>query len=88
MGLWLLFFLFIIGIWVYMIIKFRQKEKLNECQLKAKKIENIRLKEELLKIKSGKDKLKDNLEKYQKENESSYCFDFFMVVDNRIVYTL
>lgn len=61
-----------------MIYKFRQKEKLNECQLKAKKIENLHLKEELLKIKSGKDKLKENFENYRKENkrlkEASECF--------------
>ncbi len=55
---------------------FRQKDKKykkaikgHEVQLQAKDSENLHLKEELLKIKSGKDKLKVNLEKYRKENK-------------------
>jgi len=55
---------------------FRQKDKKykkaikgHKVQLKAKDSENLHLKEELLKIKSGKEKLKDNLEKYRKENK-------------------
>jgi len=55
---------------------FRQKEKKyknviksREDQLKVKDSENLHLKEKLLKIKSEKDKLKDNLEKYRKENK-------------------
>ena len=54
----------------------RQKKKISQkaikryqTQLQEKISKNLHLKEELLKIKSGKDKLKDNLEKYRKENK-------------------
>lgn len=45
-----------------MLYKFRKQVKCHEA-------ETFHLKEELLKIKSGKEKLKENLEKYQKENK-------------------
>jgi len=63
---WLIFLIFLIGIWVYMVYKYRQKKNLQEWQLK---LENLRLKEKLLKARSGKEKLKENLEEYRKENK-------------------
>ena len=76
MGIWFVFLSILVGISLYSLYKLRQKNRIrqqernkNESKLKAKDSENIRLKEELLKIKSGKDKLKENLEKYQKENK-------------------
>jgi len=76
MGIWFVFLSILVGIWLYSLYKLRQKNRIrqqernkNESKLKAKDSENIRLKEELLKMKSGKDKLKENLEKYQKENK-------------------
>jgi len=46
-----------------------QEFERSRAQLQAKDSENVRLKEELLIIKSGKEKLKANLEKYQQENK-------------------
>ena len=61
---------------MYLVYKLRQKNRIrqqelekNAAQLTAKDLENLRLKEDLLKIKSGKAALKENLEKYQKENK-------------------
>jgi len=76
MGIWLVFLSILVGIWVYLVYKLRQKNRMrqqelekNAAQLTAKDLENLRLKEDLLKIKSGKAALKENLEKYQKENK-------------------
>ena len=76
MGIWLVFLSILVGIWVYLVYKLRQKNRIrqqelekNAAQLTAKDLENLRLKEDLLKIKSGKAALKENLEKYQKENK-------------------
>jgi len=76
MGLWLLFSVLLIGVFMLLRHLFRQKEKKyknviksREDQLKVKDSENLHFKEKLLKTKSGKDKLKDNLEKYRKENK-------------------
>lgn len=83
MGLWLLFSILFVVIFMLLWHMLRQKEikyqkaiKRYQTQLRARESElqeegskNLHLKEELLKIKSGKDKLKDNLEKYRKENK-------------------
>ena len=76
MGIWLVFLSILVGIWVYLVYKLRQKNRIrqqelekNASQLTAKDLENLRLREDLLKIKFGKDALKENLEKYQKENK-------------------
>ncbi len=59
MGLWLLFSILLIGIGAYMVYKLRQKDNQHKYQPETKKSENFRLKEELFKIKSSKEKLKD-----------------------------
>jgi hypothetical protein len=83
MGLWLLISLLFVVIVMLLCHALRQKEmkyrkaiKSQQTRLKArvsalqeKDSENLCLKEELVKIKSGKEKLKDNLEKYRKENK-------------------
>jgi hypothetical protein len=76
MEIWLIFSSMLIGIWIYLFCKLRQNIKLHQqelershAQLQEKASENIQLKEELLKFKSVKDKLKENLEKYQHENK-------------------
>jgi len=52
------------------VIKSREDQlKVKDSELQEKDSENLHLKEKLLKTKSGKDKLKDNLEKYRKENK-------------------
>ncbi|MHA1660924.1 MAG: hypothetical protein ACTSUT_17580 [Promethearchaeota archaeon] len=48
-------------------IKSESQEK--DSKLRKKDSENLGLKEKFLKITSGKDKLKDNLEKYRKDNK-------------------
>lgn len=76
MGLWLLFLILSAGIWIYLLYRLRQKNKMHQqelkkkiSQLRAKSDENLYLKEKNLKLKSGREKLKENLEKYQKENK-------------------
>ncbi len=76
MGLWLLFSILFVVIFILLCHMLRQKKKISQkaikryqTQLQEKISKNLHLKEELLKIKSGKDKLKDNLEKYRKENK-------------------
>jgi len=74
MGIWFLFLTILVGIWLYLLCKLRHKNRIHQQELEkivsAKDVENLHLKEKLLKIKSGKDKLKENLETYQKENKS------------------
>jgi hypothetical protein len=83
MGLWLLISLLIVVILLFVCYTFRQKEKKyknaiesHQTQLKTRDLalqekdsENLGLKADLLKIKSGKDKLKENLATYRKENK-------------------
>ena len=83
MALWLLFSILLIVTFILLYYALRQKEKKYKnvikshqthvnainSELQEKDSENLYLKENLLKITSGKDKLKANLEKYQKENK-------------------
>jgi len=83
MGIWLLILGIMVGFGIYLFWIFRQKSKryqqaldrshshLQEkaAQLQEKVLENIQLKEELLILKSGKEKLKEHLERYQQENK-------------------
>ncbi len=84
MGLWLLFSIFLIVIFIFLRHLLRQKEKKyeivnksyqNQLRTRNSKVQekvskNLQFKEKFLKITSGKEKLKGNLEKYRKENKS------------------